>query len=229
MGTYRIVERDSGKVIKNFQADGPVKAETHCPRPRGNYVIELVSAGTPARESGGLRNVSLREDLSQPATWQAVVDAVLRADGRAVIDDVQTDDSGRPTFVVYDVGDQKFRRSWSVTAGDAGRPVITLGNPEEVQLVVEPVEAYVFAWKDDPDQLVTIRAANRQQAHARLDTLNRLAESFGLSGQAAIEFIRGRDTTSNQVERFAALLGNGPDDRSERTMRMAREAARGRD
>jgi hypothetical protein len=220
MGTYRIKERGTGKiVVSDFQADGPAKAESRCPRPKGDYVIELVSAGSQSRA------VQLREaSRTLMDVQQMVLDAV--ASDAPDAQDIQIFDDGT---LLYRIDGEMFQRTWSVRDAQDSQPVVTLGASQKVELVAQPVEAYVFAWKDNPDQRVTILAENRQQAHARLDNLNRLAESFGLSGQAAIEFIRGRDTTgATQVDRFAALMGNGPDDRSERTMRMAREAARGR-
>jgi hypothetical protein len=51
-----------------------------------------------------------------------------------------------------------------------------------------------FALRDNPDVTVAIWAESREEARARLDGLNQLAESFGLSGQAAVEFLGGRDS-----------------------------------
>jgi hypothetical protein len=174
MGVYRYVERGSKKVVKQVEANGPLDAERHCPRPRGDYRIELVAAGTPARESGGVRTVSLRESHSLPSIFNAVIDAVVSIDGTAT--DVDVRDDG---LVTYHSGERIFRRTYQIADGDSPDSVnVVLGDAEEGELAFEPVESEHSRMK-------------------RYQSLLRLSRSLnpGESDRFHEAFIQGRDPT----------------------------------
>jgi hypothetical protein len=79
MGTYRIKEAATGKiVVSDFYSAGPAKAEAECPKPRANYVLELVSTDAPARESGSLQTVELREQANMGTEDMEVYRDLLR-------------------------------------------------------------------------------------------------------------------------------------------------------
>jgi hypothetical protein len=96
-------------------------------------VVEVLGKrGSSARESG-VRPVSLREAaLTLWDVQQAVMDAIFNDAPDA--QDIQIHNDGT---LLYKVGIETFQRSWTI--GD--KQVVTLGDPQKVEMVARPVEA----------------------------------------------------------------------------------------
>jgi hypothetical protein len=78
---------------------------------------------------------------------------------------------------------------------------------------------FTFTLRNDLNESVTIQAGSREEVRERLNTLNKLAESFGLSCYAAMEFIRGREHGGSLEGSFLAMGYSKS---------FAKEAAKGR-
>jgi hypothetical protein len=152
------------------------------------------------REIGQVHNATLREVPTPLGTVQAlVVNAVLADVGASHGIEVLNDNTVR-----YSVGSDLFERTWSISDGGE----VSLGQPQRIQMVPEPVEAsVVFALRGNPDERVTIRAESREEARRHMRALNEIAEAWGLSERATLEFVRGRDGTRDSLVDAARALG----------------------
>jgi hypothetical protein len=207
------------KLLQVIEANSKTEALAKAQAINKNYAVAPMppKVGARPRESGRAYNVELREASPTLGQLQSLVmDAVSRDVAGSYDVEIFMDGTLR-----YAVDTDLFQRTWSI--GDDG--ALTLGQPQQVELVAQPVEA---SRSGSPSLLEASRAFNPNESESfhrafaegrdgsvtvggdtRLRDLFRISETWnpGKSASFHAEFLKGRDGTGNTLADAAKSLG----------------------